>query len=298
MEEIKKGKMTEEIEEPVTEVKTVPWHSRGFLSPDLPAGKKWLANLGFGASVMLAVFVFELIINLIFKGSSSGIAAQLIAFLPVAVLLIYIFSLDTIEKEPLSILALLFFSEAFIAYFAIDDVAVAAQKLELLIFGNTFAFSMANYLVGVLLVQGLAIYGVLRIVIWNNNEFDFRFDGIVYATVTSLGFAAEEVIYAAINGGTSLYRSLTEIPGPCFDGVLMGIFFGQARYLQAKGEKGKSLLFLFLSFLVPSCERILSDFLRDYIYIPNAVFTVYSLLRTAVLSVLVLRMAQKDEAIG
>lgn len=275
----------------------IPWHSRGFMDPTRPAGQKWIANICLGGVVAVILLILKLILDAVFK-TDSVVATGLMAFVPMALLIVYIFCLDTIEKEPVRVLLMLFFVEAFVAYFAMDDVAKAAQKLELLIFGDTFAFSMANYLVGVLLIQGIAIYGVLKIATWSSGFFDYRFDGIVYATVTSLGFATEEIIYAICKGNGSWYRAFTDIPGHCFDGVLMGIFFGQAKYLEARGKRGRALGLLFLSFLVPSAERILSDFLRDYVFIPGWVFTVYALLRTAVLFVLVLRMAQKDEAIG
>ena len=64
------------------------------------------------------------------------------------------------------------------AFYDIESVKYAFME-------NTF---------GVALVEELSKWLVLMILVWRNNNFDYRYDGIVYATTASLGFGALENI--------------------------------------------------------------------------------------------------------
>ena len=73
---------------------------------------------------------------------------------------------------------------------------------------------------------------------WNDPNFNFRFDGIVYAVFVSLGFAAYENIRYVLHYGLSvaLPRALLAIPGHMSFAVVMGLFYGRARLLANRGE--------------------------------------------------------------
>ena len=75
-------------------------------------------------------------------------------------------------------------------------------------------------------------YLVFLIFIWRNKHFNERFDGIVYATFISMGFAAvENVLYIIGSGlGTGILRAFTAIPAHAIFGITMGYFLARAKF--------------------------------------------------------------------
>ena len=82
------------------------------------------------------------------------------------------------------------------------------------------------------LFKFLALY----ILIWANKNFNEKFDGIVYAVFISLGFAlVENVIYVILGGfEVGLVRALTAVPAHALFGIVMGYYFGLARFLEGQ----------------------------------------------------------------
>ena len=72
---------------------------------------------------------------------------------------------------------------------------------------------------------------------WKNRNFNYRFDGIVYAVFVSLGFAAAENIMYVFNYGlgVALSRAVLSIPGHMCFAVLMGYHYGRAKALANRG---------------------------------------------------------------
>lgn len=99
--------------------------------------------------------------------------------------------------------------------------------------------------------------------------------------------------------GTALIRTISAVPGHCVDGILMGIFYGQAKLLEGRGDRAGSFKYRIFALLAPIAEHGFYDFFAnigetDLAYI---VFYAYVFLLNAVVFVLVWRLAQKDEAI-
>ena len=67
---------------------------------------------------------------------------------------------------------------------------------------------------------------------WKNRNFNERFDGIVYAVYISLGFAGIENILYVFTGGYSVgvIRALTAVPAHALFGIVMGYYFGMAKF--------------------------------------------------------------------
>ena len=67
---------------------------------------------------------------------------------------------------------------------------------------------------------------------WNDPNFDYHFDGIVYAVSVSLGFAAFENVKYVMSYGLSvaLPRAFLAIPGHMSFAVLFGVFYARAKY--------------------------------------------------------------------
>ena len=66
--------------------------------------------------------------------------------------------------------------------------------------------------------------------------FNEPFDGIVYAVMVSMGFAATENIVYVFESGfeTALLRAITAIPAHATFGILMGYFMGKAKFSNNK----------------------------------------------------------------
>ena len=90
-----------------------------------------------------------------------------------------------------------------------------------------------------------------------HSAFDEPMDGIVYGVAAGLGFAAlENVLYVA-NGGVAVAvaRGLTAVPIHAALGVIMGEYFGRARF--AEGAERRRLLWR--AWLVPMALHGLYD---------------------------------------
>jgi RsiW-degrading membrane proteinase PrsW (M82 family) len=78
----------------------------------------------------------------------------------------------------------------------------------------------------------------LRLRTWRNPNFNYRFDGIVYAVFISLGFAAFENISYVLGYGLSVAvtRAVLAIPGHMGFAVFMGLFYGRAKLHEHHGD--------------------------------------------------------------
>ena len=283
----------------------VPVYDRGVFSPKQPGGRRALVNV----LLVLALAALQVGLTVVFSGFAEGteagpLVSQVVGLVPVLLLLMYIYCLDTIEKEPVRLLLKLFLAEGMVAMTAVMLAETVLDDFFFDYFGeyaDTIPSRLFYAFFLVALVEELGKYAVLRGCTWKHPAFNYRFDGIVYAAVTALGFAAfENVGYVRIFGlGTALVRSISAVPGHCVDGILMGIFYGQARCYAARGEKGRSLLFRVLSVAAPVLEHGFYDFVAG---IENeavsAAFMLYVWVLNAVVFVAVWRLSQKDEAVS
>ncbi len=98
----------------------------------------------------------------------------------------------------------------------------------------------------------------LTLLIWKSKDFNEKFDGIVYASFISLGFAAiENVLYVFQHGfSTGIARAITAVPAHAFFGITMGFFFGMAKFYPKKRKK-----YLWMAFLVPFALHGTYDFI-------------------------------------
>lgn len=179
-----------------------------------------------------------------------GNGLMFLALLPAILIIIYIYRKDKVEKEPwrliikLMIFGALSCIPASIMESFIDSAMPAYPEGSL-----SYALSMA--FVSAALCEEICKFAFLRFGAWNNPEFGYRFDGIVYGVAVAVGFAAlENILYVAQGGfSTALMRGVLAVPLHAFCGVYMGIFFGAAKAAQVRGRS--SLGFTFLALFVP-----------------------------------------------
>jgi RsiW-degrading membrane proteinase PrsW (M82 family) len=91
-------------------------------------------------------------------------------------------------------------------------------------------------------------------------EFDEPYDGIVYATAVSLGFATLENFFYLLSHGVSaaFYRALLPVSSHGLFGVLMGYYLGKAKFSPVLR---KQRLYLVLSLGIPVLLHGTYDFI-------------------------------------
>lgn len=155
----------------------------------------------------------------------------LAALLPAAFLMRYIYRMDTIEKEPPGLLTGLVFLGVGAAVVAIVLETLGQGILNAFLAQDDPAYSIVFAFLVVAVVEEGAKFLFLRWRTWKDPNFNYRFDGIVYAVFLSLGFAAfENVSYVMGYGLTvALYRALLAIPAHMGFAVFMGYFYSRAK---------------------------------------------------------------------
>lgn len=176
-----------------------------------------------------------------------------LAALPGLFLAYKIYKLDKIESEPMNLIVLLFFLGVLSTLPASILESIGGSILKGFVREDTNIYNLIYFFVGVALVEELCKYIMLRIGSWKKADFDYVFDGIVYAVVTSCGFAVfENILYGFSYGlGVLLLRAITSIPGHIIFGIFMGHFYGLAKQAEARGESSSKAMYLVLALLVP-----------------------------------------------
>ena len=163
----------------------------------------------------------------------------LAAVLPAFFLLRYIYRQDKVEKEPMGLLVKLLLMGVLSALCSIILERIGQRILNLVVQPGTVAHTVLLAFVVVAMVEeGIKFYFLKRRT-WNDWNFNYRFDGIVYAVFVSLGFAAYENIRYVMSYGLSvaLPRAVSAIPGHMSFAVFMGLFYGRAKVCRSWGDE-------------------------------------------------------------
>ena len=161
----------------------------------------------------------------------------ILAIAPPALLMLVIYRLDRLEREPpklmwkifgygllttIPILALEYFAQGLIYMYTWGEIT--GQILRY--------FFMAGFI-----EEGIK-YVMLYIVTWDEPNFNYKFDGVVYAVFISLGFALVENVRYVMESGlwTAVMRAVLAIPGHCIFGIIMGSRYGEAKALEEESD--------------------------------------------------------------
>lgn len=173
----------------------------------------------------------------------------LFAIAPVATIILYIYIKDKYEKEPKRLLFFNFLLGAIVSiiittliYFVFNIILPLPDK-----FSIVQQFIKAFFVVGV--TEEFSKYIIVRYYAQPNPAFNEPFDGIVYAVMVSMGFAATENISYVLDGGyqTALIRAFTAVPAHATFAILMGYYMGKAKF--SKNRIGLNLTGLLLAIL-------------------------------------------------
>ena len=132
----------------------------------------------------------------------------LAALVPAAFLMVQVYRLDRIEKEPAGLLLKLALFGALSGLAAGAIEGALTRVLDVTLGGGMLRLMLENFLAVALVEEACKRWVVLKFA-WNHPAFDYRFDAVVFAVAVS--------------------RALLSVPGHCFFAVYMGIYLGQAK---------------------------------------------------------------------
>ncbi|CAM3716470.1 glutamic-type intramembrane protease PrsW [Alkalicoccus chagannorensis] len=151
---------------------------------------------------------------------------------PAAALLFFFYMKDEFEQEPPSFVLKCFFLGGMLvvpALFLQYALSEAAEQTSVV-----HAAAGAG-------IEEFFKWFLLLVFVYPHAAMNQRYDGIVYAAAAGLGFASvENVLYLTAYGlDTAFYRALFPVSGHALFGVVMGYYFGRAKF--APDKKGMFL---------------------------------------------------------
>ncbi len=225
----------------------------------------------------------------------------LAAIIPAIILLVKVYKMDKLEKEPIPLLIRLVFSGIISTVIAVVLERVGDAILSAYVPENTLFYNLIIYLGIVAFAEEGAKYFMLKKTTWKSREFNCQFDGVVYSTAIALGFALWENIGYVLSYGftTAILRAVTAIPGHACFGIFMGVFYGFAKRFDLWNRPALSKLCRILCVLLPALLHGCYDFIAS---IPNPdtewIFFVFVILLFIVSFRLVKKMSANDRYIS
>lgn len=175
------------------------------------------------------------------------------AVIPALFLIVKIYRLDVLEQESPQILSRLVIAGIVSSLIALVLERLFYVVLDAFITPGSRLYDIVLYFVVVACVEEGSKYFMLKKTSWYSPEFNCQYDGVVYATAVSLGFALWENISYVTHYGLSnaLVRAFTAIPGHASFGVFMGIFYSLAKRAELDGRNDAASTYKFMALAVP-----------------------------------------------
>ena len=197
----------------------------------------------------------------------------LASLLPVVILMIYFYSHDKFEKEPIKSLLKAFvggvISTVIAILFAVSIAPLFPESDSAAY--NAFVLSFGQAAIP----EEISKFALLYLFIWRDRNFNEYYDGILYAVFVSLGFAClENILYVMEHGMTiAISRALLAVPLHALCGVIMGYYFSLAKFSPHK--KTNLIKAVFYAVLVHGIYDFILFFLEPYVEL-SPVFGVLS----------------------
>ena len=185
------------------------------------------------------------------------------ASLPSLIIGYLIYRADRKEKEPPKELVKDLIGGVMAAAFTIFvSYLTRIDKWSIFSLGNLWGVFLYTF-IGVACVEEGSKWLFAKLLLHKNKNYDYLFDGIVYATFVSLGFATiENIIYIYTTGFWAIIiRSILTVPAHAFFGIFMGYYFSLAKDAKIQGNQRKYIQYTILSFLIPAFLHAMFDFL-------------------------------------
>ena len=186
----------------------------------------------------------------------STIFIILLAVIPAAALMIFIYLTDSNEREPIGLLLGVFGLGILSAIPAVILEAIAKVIIDAIFGGlNEFIYHFITALFGVALIEEFVKFMAAFLPTWRNKNFNYKFDGIVYCLFGSMGFAAIENVLYLFTENTNVVslgvqRGLLAIPAHAMCAVFMGYYYGNAKYLKSYGDRSGCRKNMIIGFII------------------------------------------------
>lgn len=195
---------------------------------------------------------------------SAGIA-------PGLALLSYFYLKDEYEAEPIPLVLRMFVLGALMVF----PIMFIQHVLHL---ENLVHSDFIDAFLSSSMLEEFFKWFILYAVIYQHVEFDEPFDGIVYGASVSLGFAtAENIVYLIGNGVEhAITRALLPVSSHAMFGVIMGFYFGKAKFSGC--TKVKRVLWVLIALFIPIILHGFYDYILlsqeywVYIILPFMIF--------------------------
>lgn len=174
-----------------------------------------------------------------------------LSILPSILLGFYIYKNDIVEKEPISLLTRSFIGGVISGILVI--ILSIIFKINKYPLDNSYNILFYSFVLVSLIEEGIKFL-MTYLIVYNNKEFNYQYDGIVYASFVSLGFATYENMLFVFDYGTiitALSRGFITVPAHIFFSIFMGYYLGVAKHYKRYHSKKKEGKYLLLSFIVP-----------------------------------------------
>ncbi len=155
----------------------------------------------------------------------------ILAALPVIVIMLFIYLKDG-NKEPMRLLIKLFLSGILSCFSVLMISKTASSFLPFMSKTETFIDLFLYAFIGIALIEEICKWIMTYIVAYHQHNFDELYDGIVYSTFVSLGFAFfENIIYVIKSSSvnTALLRAVSAVPSHACDAIFMGYYLSVAK---------------------------------------------------------------------
>ena len=152
----------------------------------------------------------------------------LLAVVPALLLVFYFYRRDSQKREPVLFIWKIFI----IGFFSVFPAVVIELVLEQFAgFGNSIQIIFARaFIVAALVEEGIKL-AVVRLFVFNRNEFDEITDGVIYTITASMGFACfENILYSTGGMSTVLLRAVTAVPLHAIASGIMGYYIGYSKF--------------------------------------------------------------------
>lgn len=217
------------------------------------------------------------------------------ALLPAYFLMRYIYRMDKIEKEPMRLLFALAGMGIIAAAISSVVEGIGISALGMFVEENSRAYIILLAFIVVAAVEEGAKLLLLKRRTWNELNFNYRFDGIVYAVFVSLGFAAIENLNYVMGYGLSVapMRAILAVPGHMGFGVFMGVFYGRAKVCDLRGDANGRKENLVCAYLF---SVLLHGFYDACVMMGTALSTVIFVVFVIVMYIWITRLIKRESA--
>lgn len=223
------------------------------------------------------------------------------AVIPAVVLLVKVYKVDHLDKESPRLLWNLVVRGVIATVFAMLTEWIGEFVLSSFVQEGTVLYNFLLYFIVVAVSEEGFKYLLMKQRTWKDPEFNFQFDGVVYAVFVSLGFALwENISYVLMYGfGTALVRAVTAVPGHACFGVFMGAWYGLSRKYESYGMHSQSkvcrVVALLSSIVLHGCYDFTASIEnQNYAWI----FVAFVVVMFLVAFRLVKKLSQNDRYVG